>query len=206
MKHLRFSFFAALFLTLIVTAAFAAGVEAVAQTQGTATAQVWAELQNALLAAFYAALTAFGAAATGAVSTLAYKGWEMVKKWLAGTRQGQLFGILTDALEIAIAKQAAKQKTHYWDLIKDLARIFRDGKVDEAEKARLLAIRKEILDDAAQIAGEMIEECRGLAADQGVKYVSEKLDALLGELVFRLTGSSTALIPSSAGDSVATEN
>lgn len=193
-----------LVLTFVAISAcvFAAGVEAVQSPSS----QLWVELQNALIAAFYGALAAFGTAATGAVSTLAYKGWEWIKKSLASTRQGQLFGILTTALEIAVSKRAKSEGKHYWSLIGELAAIFKDGNLSDAEKVRLYSIRKEILADAAAIAGEMIAECRGLAADQGAKYISERLDALLGELEYRLTGSSTALIPSSAGESVATES
>lgn len=208
MKIYRYSFFAALLLVLIAVSAFAAGsaVAAEAFPAQDVSSRLWLELQNALLAAFYGALTAFGAAATGAVSTLAYKGWEWIKKSLASTRQGQLFGILTTALEIAVSKRANSEGKHYWGLVGELAQIFKDGKLSEAEKIRLTAIRKEILNDAALIAGDMIAECRGLAADEGAKYIRERLDALLGELEYRLTGSPAALIPSSVGDSPAAES
>lgn len=169
----------------------------------TVQSQVWDEIIKALTAAVLAALASAGTAVTGAVGSLAYKGWEMVKKWLATTRQGQLFGILTTALEIAVAKQAKAKGVHYREILFDLASIFKDGKVSDQERLRLIEMRKDILSDAAQVAGEMIAECRGLAADQGVKYVAERLDALLGELEYRLTGSPAALIPSGLADSPA---
>lgn len=194
------SFILALIYTGLTVSAYA---DTAVQSQSS---QIWIEIQGALIAALYGALAAFGTAATGAISTLAYKGWEWIKKSLASTRQGQLFGILTTALEVAISKRAKSEGKHYWSLIGELASIFKDGKLSDAEKARLVTIRKDIVTDAAAIAGEMIAECRGLAADQGAKYISERLDALLGELEYRLTGSSTALIPSSAGESVATES
>ncbi len=208
MKIYRYSFFAALLLVLISVSAFAAGGAVAAEafpTQDVAS-RLWLEIQNALLAALYGALAAFGTAATGAVSTLAYKGWEWIKKSLASTRQGQLFGILTTALEISVSKRAKAEGKHYWGLIGELAQIFKDGKLTEAEKSRLVAIRQEVITDAALIAGDMIAECRGLAADEGAKYIRERLDALLGELEYRLTGSPAALIPSSAGDSPAVES
>ena len=183
-----------------VTLAFAA------DTTQTIQSQAWDELYKALAAAALAALGAIGTALTGAVATLGYKVWEAIKKWLAGTRQGQLMGILTTALEIAVAKKARELKKHYWQLLVEFVTIFKDGKVSPEERARLLSIRQEVLNDAALIAGDMIAECRGLAADEGAKYLRERLDALLGELEYRLTGSPAALIPSSVGDSPAAES
>ncbi len=166
-------------------------------------ATIWQQTYAALGGGLLAFVAAIGTALTGLVTTFGYKAWEGIKKYLASTRQGQLYGILCTALEISVSKMAQKRGIHYRQVLLDLVKIFQDGKVSEEEKAQLLAMRKGILSDAAYVAGNMIAECRGLAADQGVKYVSERLDALLGELEYRLTGSQAALIPSSLAVSVA---
>lgn len=161
------------------------------------------EVSRAFTAALKLALAAFFTALSGAVATVGYKLWEVARKWLATTRYGQYLGILGTALQQAIARKAKNLSIHPWELVRKLARIFRDGKVSEEERVELTAIRKDVLSDAAQIAGAMISECRGLAAEQAGKRVGEELDMLLGELEYRLTGSPEALIPSGLENSEA---
>lgn len=189
--------FLALFAVVMV---LAFPVMLMAQTVAVqAEATIKDQVIQALVAGAMAFFTALATALTATAAAVGKTAWEWFRKKIAETKAGQKYGILLDALQISLAKKAKEKQKHYVEIVFELARIFRDGKVSEDEKARLRQMRAEILADAAQVAGGMISECRGLV----VENVQERLDALLGELEYRLTGSPEALIPTCVGDSVA---
>jgi cysteinyl-tRNA synthetase len=126
---------------------------------------------------------------SAALVFLGRQAYEALRKYIATTKHGQKIGIMVEAIEKAVVTKANQKGQHYKELIAELKAIFSDFKVTPEEKERLKAVRKEILDDAEDIAREQFKHLRGFVVDEGTDRIREQLDALLGELESRVFGS-----------------
>ena len=137
---------------------------------------------------FFAALASFFASVTGLIGSTAY---DALKKYLANSRYGQETGVIIEAIRVSMLRKAKAEGIEYYQLIQEFGAMLTDLKLDPTERARIKQLRDEIGEMAKQICKEQLPLIRGFVKDAGGKWVGERIDLLLGELVSHALGLPT---------------
>ena len=114
--------------------------------------------------------------------------YDAIRKYLATVRYGQEMGIIIESVRTAALRKAKERGIEYSALIREIGGMYADMQITPAEKLRLQEIRDDIRALAREIAAEQLKQVRGLAKDAAGKWVAERIDLVLGELVSNALG------------------
>lgn len=114
--------------------------------------------------------------------------YDAIRKYLATVRYGQEMGIIIESVRTAALRKAKERGIEYSALIREIGGMYSDLQLTPAEKLRLQEIRDDIRSLAREIAAEQLKQVRGLAKDAAGKWVAERIDLVLGELVSNALG------------------
>lgn len=128
-----------------------------------------------------------GAIAT-TLTVYASGAYDAIRKYLANTRYNQETGILMESVKTAILRKAKERNMSMAEMIKEISSMYADLKLDDGERRRLHQLWDEIVEMASEIAKDQLPLIRGFAKDAGGKWVAERVDLLLGELVSAAIG------------------
>lgn len=117
--------------------------------------------------------------------------YDAIRKYLATVRYGQEMGIIIESVRTAALRNAKERGIEYSALIREIGGMYADMQITPAEKLRLQEIRDDIRAMAREIAAEQLKQVRGLAKDAAGKWVAERIDLVLGELVSHALGLPT---------------
>jgi hypothetical protein len=117
--------------------------------------------------------------------------YDAIRKYLATVRYGQEMGIIIESVRTAALRKAKERGIEYSALIREIGGMYSDMQLTPAEKLRLQEIRDDIRALAREIAAEQLKQVRGLAKDAAGKWVAERIDLVLGELVSHALGLPT---------------
>jgi hypothetical protein len=117
--------------------------------------------------------------------------YDAIRKYLATARYGQEMGIIIESVRTAALRKAKERGIEYSALIREIGGMYTDLQITPAEKLRLQEIRDDIRALAREIAAEQLKQVRGLAKDAAGKWVAERIDLVLGELVSHALGLPT---------------
>lgn len=134
------------------------------------------------------AFITFAVSIIGLVLTGVY---DAIRKYLATVRYGQEMGIIIESVRTAALRKAKERGIEYTAIIKEIGGMYTDLQLTPAEKLRLQEIRDDIRALAREIAAEQLKQVRGLAKDAAGKWVAERIDLVLGELVSNALGLPT---------------
>lgn len=134
------------------------------------------------------AIIAFVASIVGLIFTGLY---DAIRKYLATVRYGQEMGIIIESVRTAALRKAKERGIEYSALIREIGGMYSDMQITPAEKLRLQEIRDDVRALAREIAAEQLKQVRGLAKDAAGKWVAERIDLVLGELVSNALGLPT---------------
>lgn len=117
--------------------------------------------------------------------------YDAIRKYLATVRYGQEMGIIIESVRTAALRKAKERGIEYSALIREIGGMYSDLQLTPAEKLRLQEIRDDVRALAREIAAEQLKQVRGLAKDAAGKWVAERIDLVLGELVSHALGLPT---------------
>lgn len=141
----------------------------------------WGVALKVLIAAFISFVTTIA----GLIGSTAY---DALKKYLANSRYGQETGVIIEAIRVSMLRKAKEEGIEYHALMQEFGTMLTDLKLDDVERARIKQIRDEIGEMAKEICKEQLPLIRGFVKDAGGKWVGERIDLLLGELVSHALG------------------
>jgi len=132
-----------------------------------------------------AAISTFISTVVGLVGSVVY---DSLKKFLANSRYSQETGVIIEAIRVSMLRKAKEEGIEYHQLMREFGAMLTDLKLDPVERARIKQLRHEIGEMAKQICKEQLPLIRGFVKDAGGKWVGERIDLLLGELVSHALG------------------